>query len=81
MVRSDLLRGKIAEKGLNIRKVAEVLGITPKTMSDKLKKGVFNTDEAEKLVSLLEIENPGRIFFAEKVAHDVTSTEMTKTWN
>ncbi len=75
MVRTDILRGKIAEKGLNLKKVAKSLGMTPKTLSEKMKKGVFDTDEAEKLVELLEIENPGRIFFAPEVTRDVTITE------
>ena len=68
MIRTDKVIGKIYEKQLNKSKVASMLGITPKTFSIKLKKGVLNSDEIGKLIEILCIEDPGDIFFA----HDVT---------
>lgn len=63
MINADKLRGIIAEKGLSQRKVAAMLGITERTFYEKMKKGVFGTDEAEKLTELLQISNPSDIFF------------------
>ena len=64
MIATDKLRGIIAERGLSQRKVAEQLGMTEKTFYTKMKKGVFGTDEAEKIICILGIENPAEIFFA-----------------
>lgn len=66
MVATDKLRGIIAECGLSQRKVAEKIGMTEKTFYTKMKTGVFGTDEAEKMIDILCIENPGEIFFAKK---------------
>lgn len=67
MVRTDLLKGEIAKAGYSQAKIANELGITPKTFYAKMKKGVFNSDEIEDLISLLRIENPVQVFFAQKV--------------
>lgn len=44
--------------------VAKYIGIAPKTFSLKMKKGVFGSDEIEKMIDLLNIEDPAAIFFA-----------------
>ena len=67
MVDTDKLRGKFAEKRLSQEKVAESIGISSRTLSNRMKNGVFGADEIEKLCELLEIENPLEIFFAKKV--------------
>ncbi len=66
MLAVDKLRGIIAERGLSQRKVASYLGITEKTFYTKMKKGVFGTDEVEKMVDLLQIDNPTDIFLAKE---------------
>lgn len=66
MVATDKLRGIIAECGFSQRKVAKLIGMTEKTFYTKMKTGVFGTDEAEKMINILGIENPGEIFFAKK---------------
>lgn len=66
MVATDKLRGIIAERGLSQRQVAKSLGITEKTFYTKMKNGVFGTDEAFKMINLLQIENPAEIFLCEK---------------
>lgn len=63
----DKLRGIIAEHGLSQRKVASIIGISEKTFYEKMKKGIFGTDEAEKMILLLDIDNPQDIFFAHSV--------------
>lgn len=66
MVATDKLRGVICERGLSQRKVAKAIGMSEKTFYTKMKQGVFGTDEAEKMVELLSIKNPGEIFLAQK---------------
>lgn len=68
MIRVKELNGRMTAKGLTGKQMAEILKITPKTFYNKMKKGVFGTDEVEKMIVVLEIENPMDIFFA----HDVT---------
>lgn len=64
MIRTDKLTGIIAEKGMTKAEVAEVIGITPKTFYEKMKKGVFGSDEIQAMIKLLDITNPMDIFFA-----------------
>lgn len=64
MIRTDKLTGIIAEKGMTKAEVAEVIGITPKTFYEKMKKGVFGSDEIQAMIELLDITNPMAIFFA-----------------
>lgn len=58
------LRGKIKAKGYTQEKLAKELGISPKTLSKKINKGIFGSDEIEKMIKILGIENPMGIFFA-----------------
>ena len=67
MIAVNKLRGIIVENGMTQKEVAEKLGMSQKTFYNKMKKGVFGTDEGEKMVSVLSIENPADIFFANKV--------------
>ena len=63
---TNKLRGIIAERGMTQEKVAIALGMTPKTFYSKMKKGVFDTDEAIRMVELLDIEKPADIFLKNK---------------
>lgn len=60
----DKLRGVMAERGCTQAQLAQVLEVSPKTLYNKMKRGVFGTDEVEKMVRHLHIENPSDIFFA-----------------
>ena len=64
MVQTNKLRGIIAEKGLSQSDVAKEIGITPKTFYEKMKIGVFGSDEIEIMIKYLDIEDPISIFFA-----------------
>lgn len=66
MIQTDKLRGIISEKGYSQAKIAEVIGITPKTFYEKMAKGVFGSDEIEVMIRVLHIENPVDIFFAQE---------------
>lgn len=61
------LKGAIVSAGKTQNEVAKELGITPKTFSLKLKKGVFGSDEIEVMIDYLSIGDPLSIFFAKNV--------------
>lgn len=58
------LRGIIAERDMSMREVAKELNMSEKTFYNKMKKGVFGTDEAEAMVALLNISDPASVFLA-----------------
>lgn len=66
MINTNEIKGRIMAKGYTQAEVARMIGIAPDTLSRKLIKGVLGTDEVEKLVVVLEIENPWEIFFAKE---------------
>ena len=64
MLDRNELRAAIVRRGLTQKDVAAALGISEKTFISRMKRGVFGTDEVERLVMLLDIERPMDIFFA-----------------
>lgn len=67
MVDVNALKGIITTKGKTQKDIAIEIGIAPKTFYDKMKKGVFGSDEMEKMIDILDIKNPTDIFFAKEV--------------
>lgn len=63
MILVNELKGKIRAKGYTQEKLAKELGISPKTLSNKLSKGIFGSDEIERMIKILETDNPIEIFF------------------
>jgi hypothetical protein len=66
-MKTNLLRAEIVKAGMTHGEVAKRIGMSPKTFSVKLNKGVFGLNEAQKLIDLLEIKNPAEIFFTKQV--------------
>ena len=64
MIKTDELRGIIAKNGLSQTDVAKMIGVTPKTFYEKMKNGVFGSDEIQIMIDNLDIKNPIEIFFA-----------------
>lgn len=64
MVRTDKLRGVMAERGVTGEAMAKKLGIAPKTFYAKMKSGKFDTDQAATMITVLKIEHPADIFLA-----------------
>lgn len=62
MIQTDELRGIITKRNMSQASVAKAIGITPKTFYGKMKKGIFGSDEIDKMISLLKIQNPAEIF-------------------
>lgn len=67
LVDTNKIRGLIAERRLTQQEVSQKMGIAPKTFYEKMKKGVFSTDEADDLIHILKIDNPAEIFFADEI--------------
>ncbi|WP_300081861.1 DUF739 family protein [uncultured Thomasclavelia sp.] len=72
MIDTQKLKGIIAEKNTSQRQVAFALGMTEKTFYEKMKIGIFGSDEIDKMIELLEIKNPVSIFFTQCVTSKVT---------
>lgn len=76
MIDTNSLKGVIAKNGLSQSSVAKILGITPKTFYDKMKKGIFDSDEIEIMIEKLHIDDPVSIFFVKNVTQQVTKEEQ-----
>lgn len=64
MVQVPEIRACMARKGITQKQMAKKLGISEKTMVQKMKTGSFGLEEAKLIIDLLEIKNPSEIFFA-----------------
>lgn len=67
MVDVKRLKSVIVLNDTTQEKVAKQIGITPRTFYEKMKKGVFGSDEIEKMIEYLNIDDPMPIFFAKEV--------------
>lgn len=66
VIKTDELRGVIAKNGYSQSDIAKMIGITPKTFYEKMKNGVFGSDEIQIMINNLHIEDPMAIFFAKE---------------
>ena len=64
MIKTNELSGIIAKNGLSQTDVAKMIGVTPKTFYEKMKNGVFGSDEIQIMIDELHIDDPMPIFFA-----------------
>ncbi len=62
----NALKAEIVKNGYTIAEVAKLIGLSETTMSRRLKKQDFGLDEAERLIDVLHIQNPGEIFLPGK---------------
>jgi transcriptional regulator with XRE-family HTH domain len=68
MVAANLLRAEMAKAGMTQASLAKEIGVSPQTLSKRLKKGVLGSDEIERILNVLPIEDPMSVFFAKKVS-------------
>jgi DNA-binding XRE family transcriptional regulator len=66
VIKTNELRGVIAKNGYSQSDVAGMIGITPKTFYEKMKNGVFGSNEIQIMIDRLHIEDPVSIFFAKE---------------
>ena len=64
MLNANALRAEIARNGMTQGEVAKRIGISRATFSKKMRTNGFGMAEADKLIELLGIKNPGAIFFS-----------------
>lgn len=69
MINTNKLRGLFAERGFSQSKMAEKIGVSPKTFYNKMEKRVFDSDEIETMIDVLGIPRKDcmDIFFADVV--------------
>jgi len=67
LIDTNKLKGVIVMNGKTQEDVAKHLKMTPKTFYLRMKKGVFGSDEIEKMIDYLKIDDPVSIFFAKEV--------------
>ncbi len=60
-------RAALALAGMTQRELAAKIGISETALCRKVRRGVFRTDEAYRIVEVLHIRDPRLIFFAETV--------------
>ena len=66
MIKTNELRGVIVKNGYTQSDVAGMIGITPNTFYEKMKNGVFGSNEIQIMIDRLHIEDPVSIFFAKE---------------
>lgn len=66
MIRTNELRGIIAANNYSQSDVAKMIGVTPKTFYEKMKNGVFGSDEIQIMIEKLNIKDPMAIFFVKE---------------
>lgn len=65
MIDRNKLRAAWVSKGFTQERVAKEVGVSNKTFSLKMKRGVFGSDESdeiEKMIDLLDISDPVNVF-------------------
>ncbi len=67
MLNTNELKAAMVRKGLTQKDVADSLNISAKTLSNRISRGVFGSDEIECLMKLLDITDHMPIFFAKAV--------------
>ena len=63
MYNPNNLKAEITRAGKTQKDVAAELGIIENTFSKKINSGSFGLDEANIMIDMLHIQNPGAVFF------------------
>ena len=63
MIKVNELKGLMVARGYTQVELAKKLGISRRTLSSRFKNGIFPSNEMELLIEILDIKNPGYIFF------------------
>ena len=61
------LKREIFDNGYNNSSFAEAIGMSKPTFSRRMKNGKFTTDEAERIIRVLRLKQPYKIFFVKKL--------------
>ncbi len=63
MVNVNLFKAYMVKAGYTQKKLARELGISEQTLTRRLKRRTFGTDEAARIVQILSIDDPQAVFF------------------
>lgn len=63
MMNTNLLKAEIVKNGLTQKEFCKSIKMAQSTFIRKIRKGVFNTDEIERMVNVLNLKRPEQIFF------------------
>ena len=66
MIDTASLRAEMTRYGFTQKQMAESIGISPRTFSNKLKKGVFGSDEIEQMIHILKNSRSCIYFFCSR---------------
>ncbi len=69
MIDTKALNGIIHAKGYSQRSLANAIDMSTQRFYRCMKKGVFGSDDMQKMVELLGISDPSKIFFAKDVTY------------
>lgn len=75
MLNRNALRAEIVRNGMTQKQVASMIGMSESTFIRKMTNGSFGTDEAQKMIDLLNISDPCCVFFAKTVTCKDTKVE------
>jgi len=64
MINTNLLKAEIVKNGLTQAEFCKRINMAHSTFVRKMKNKNLTTDEAEKMIAVLNIQNPEKIFFA-----------------
>lgn len=59
------IKAEMIRKGINHKELAKLLEISERTLTNRFKKQVFNSNEILKIIKILDLKNPAEIFFAD----------------
>lgn len=62
-MKTNLLKAEIVKNGMTQKQLCEAIKMSQSTFIRKIKKGVFNTNDIKKIVTVLKIDKPELIFF------------------
>lgn len=65
MVNVRLLKAYMVKAGYTQKKLAQELGVSEQTITRRFKKRAFGTNEAAKIVQILNIDDPQAVFFGQ----------------
>ena len=62
MLDRKALKAEIAKKGFSQKELARRIGMSESAFYSRMQRGIFGTDEIERLVLVLKLERPWEIF-------------------
>ena len=63
MINVNMLKYEVVKNCMTQKDFCNSIGMSQSTFIRKMKRGVFKTDEIEKMINVLKLEKPQQIFF------------------